>query len=160
MMRINRRLAYLRFKKGHDGLPKIIENEAKLVRLIYSLFLDGKTAHGIAKHLMAAGIPAPGGNEKWHWGTINNILTNEKFKGDYRLQKAFTVDFLTKMRKINEGEGRMMPRVVREVERKYALLPPPRLIRVCAYVRVSTGSIEQQSSLQNQSAFFTVSPGL
>ena len=48
----------------------------------------------------------------------------------------------------------MTPRVVREVERKYALLPLPRLIRVCAYVRVSTGSIEQQNSLQNQTEYY------
>jgi hypothetical protein len=31
-------------------------------------------------------------------------LTNEKYKGDALLQKKFTVDFLTKMRKSNEGE--------------------------------------------------------
>ena len=53
---------------------------------------------------MAAGIPAPGGNEKWHLGTVISILTNEKYKGDCRLQKKFTTDFLTKKRKINEGE--------------------------------------------------------
>lgn len=31
------------------------------------------------------------------------ILTNEKYKGDARLQKKFTVDFLTKKQKANEG---------------------------------------------------------
>lgn len=95
---------FLGYEKGHDDLPSIIEKEAELVRLIYALFLDGKTAHGIAKHLMAAGIPAPGGNKRWHLGTIRSILTNEKYKGDSRLQKGFTVDFLTKKRKVNEGE--------------------------------------------------------
>ena len=33
-----------------------------------------------------------------------SILTNEKYKGDALLQKSFTVDFLTKKKKINEGE--------------------------------------------------------
>lgn len=36
--------------------------------------------------------------------TIKSILTNEKYKGDALLQKRFTVDFLTKKTKINEGE--------------------------------------------------------
>ncbi|MHB8077469.1 recombinase family protein [Desulfosporosinus fructosivorans] len=29
---------------------------------------------------------------------------NEKYKGDAMLQKTFTVDFLTKKKKVNEGE--------------------------------------------------------
>lgn len=36
--------------------------------------------------------------------TIKSILTNEKYKVDALLQKRFTVDFLTKKTKINEGE--------------------------------------------------------
>lgn len=48
----------------------------------------------------------------------------------------------------------MTPRVVRTVERKYELIPTPRPIRVCAYVRVSTRCIEQQNSLQNQTGYY------
>ena len=33
-----------------------------------------------------------------------SILTNEKYKGAALLQKKFTVDFLTKKQKVNEGE--------------------------------------------------------
>ena len=33
-----------------------------------------------------------------------SILYNEKYKGDALLQKSYTVDFLTKKTKINEGE--------------------------------------------------------
>ena len=32
------------------------------------------------------------------------LLTNEKYKGDARLQKRFTTDYLTKTMKVNEGE--------------------------------------------------------
>lgn len=35
---------------------------------------------------------------------MESILTNEKYKGDAVLQKTFTVDFLTKKKKLNEGE--------------------------------------------------------
>lgn len=33
---------FLGYTKGEDGLPKIVESEAKTVRLIYKLFLEGK----------------------------------------------------------------------------------------------------------------------
>ena len=36
--------------------------------------------------------------------TVMSILQNEKYKGDALLQKKFTVDFLTKKQKVNEGE--------------------------------------------------------
>ena len=45
-----------------------------------------------------------GGKKIWAGRTIESILTNEKYKGDALLQKKFTVDFLTKRQKINEGE--------------------------------------------------------
>ena len=35
---------------------------------------------------------------------MKSILTNEKYKGDALLQKSYTVDFLTKKHKTNEGE--------------------------------------------------------
>ena len=76
----------------------------EVVRMIYRLFLEGKTAAGICKHLMSLGIPTPGGKIKWVQGTVMSILQNEKYKGDALLQKKFTVDFLTKKQKVNEGE--------------------------------------------------------
>ena len=41
---------------------------------------------------------------RWTPKRIENVLTNEKYKGDALLQKKFTVDFLTKKTKVNEGE--------------------------------------------------------
>ena len=37
---------FLGYEKGEEGLPKIIEKEAAVVRLIYKLFLEGKTSAG------------------------------------------------------------------------------------------------------------------
>ncbi len=50
------------------------------------------------------GIPTPAGKIKWSVSTVLSILQNEKYKGDAILQKTFTVDFLTKTTKVNEGE--------------------------------------------------------
>lgn len=78
--------------------------QAKTVKLIYRLFLDGYTFHSITKELMARGLETPTGKKKWYQGTVKSILTNEKYKGDALLQKRFTVNFLTKETKANEGE--------------------------------------------------------
>ena len=95
---------FLGYGKGDDGQPHIVESEAAVVQLIYRLFLDGLTAAGICAYLEERGIPSPSGKEKWSKTTINSILANEKYKGDALLQKTFTVDFLQKKLKPNEGE--------------------------------------------------------
>jgi DNA invertase Pin-like site-specific DNA recombinase/regulator of replication initiation timing len=95
---------FLGYDKGDNGLPVVNEEEAVTVRLIYRLFLEGGTPHSIAKKLTQMGIHTPGGCKKWFSGTVKSILTNEKYKGDALLQKCYTVDFLTKKRKVNEGE--------------------------------------------------------
>ncbi len=78
--------------------------QAETVRLIYKMFLEGKTTQGIANYLMEHGIPSPAGKKTWRSSTIASILTNEKYKGDALLQKRFTVDFLTKELRVNNGE--------------------------------------------------------
>ena len=95
---------FLGYERGPDGLPQIVESEAETVRLIYKLFLEGKTPSGIARHLERSQVLSPGGKTKWQHGTIVSILTNEKYKGDAILQKTFCADFLTKKIKRNEGE--------------------------------------------------------
>ena len=95
---------FLGYRKGDNGLPEIVPEEAETVRWIYSLFLSGKTTGSIANLLTREGIPTPAGKKKWAASTVESILKNEKYKGDALLQKAFTVDFLTKKQKKNEGE--------------------------------------------------------
>jgi site-specific DNA recombinase len=95
---------FLGYEKGPDGQPRIVEDQAETVRLIYKLFLDGLMPSGIAKKLTERGIPSPAGKPIWYSGTVESILTNEKYKGDALLQKTFCVNFLTKEMKRNEGE--------------------------------------------------------
>ncbi len=95
---------FLGYRKGANGLPEIVPEEAEIVRLIYRMFIEGKTPCYIAKHLTEKGISTPGRKKVWQVSTVETILTNEKYKGDARLQKRFTTDYLTKTMKINEGE--------------------------------------------------------
>lgn len=95
---------FLGYDRGENGELVINEKEAELVREIYRLFLDGISPYMIAKTLTGRKIPTPGGKEVWSKKTITSILSNEKYKGDALLQKGFTVDYLTKRKKLNAGE--------------------------------------------------------
>ena len=95
---------FLGYDKGPDGNLVVNPDQAKLVRRIYGMFLMGQSPMAIARTLTAEGIPSPGGKPRWNPSNIRSILTNEKYKGDALLQKSYTVDFLTKKKKVNEGE--------------------------------------------------------
>ena len=95
---------FLGYRKGEDGLPEIVPEEAVIVKDIFRMFLEGKSPAYIARHLTERGIPTPGGKPNWRPNTVESILTNEKYKGDALLQKTFCTDFLTKKFKVNEGE--------------------------------------------------------
>ena len=101
-------LAYSRFlgyDKGKEKYEMVVnEEQAVTVRRIFFMFLQGYTAHSISKILTDEGIPTPCGCDVWYARTIQSILQNEKYKGDALLQKEFTVDFLTRKLKKNEGE--------------------------------------------------------
>ncbi len=95
---------FLGYDRGQDGNLIVNEEQALTVKLIYKLFLEGLAPHSIAKYLTEHGILSPGGKSVWNAGAVKSILTNEKYKGDALLQKSYTVDFLTKKKKANEGE--------------------------------------------------------
>ena len=95
---------FLGYQKGADGFPEVVPEEAVIVRRIYTRFMEGLTPVAIAKELTADGIPTPAGKQRWQTSTVESILKNEKYKGAALLQKCFTVDFLTKKKKVNEGE--------------------------------------------------------
>ena len=86
-----------------DGGFVANQEQAKTVKLIYKLFLDGLTCHAIAKELTERKLPTPGGKAVWSQSTVCSILTNEKCKGDALLQKEFTVDFLQKETETERG---------------------------------------------------------
>ena len=106
---------------GYDKGFEIIEEEADTVQLIYKLFLAGLSLYAITKELERRGRKAPSGGDSWHISTVRSILTNEKYRGDALLQKEFTVDFLQKKRKKNEGE---IPQYYVEGHHD-AIIPPP-----------------------------------
>ena len=95
---------FLGYRKGADGLPEVVPEEAEIVRSIYRMYMEGKSSNAIATYLTKQNIPSPAGKPSWQRCTVESILRNEKYKGAALLQKKFTVDFLQKKMKVNEGE--------------------------------------------------------
>lgn len=97
----------LGYKKGEDGKPEIVPEEAETVRMIYAMFLDGYSMTDIANRLMELNRCTALGSAKWNSGIVRNILRNEKYAGDALLQKTYTVDCISHKVVKNHGERPM-----------------------------------------------------
>lgn len=95
---------FLGYRKGEDGQPKIVPEEAETIRLIYDRFLAGDSLKGIAELLEEKGISSPTGKEVWQLSTIQSILSNEKYKGDAIINKTYITDCISKKVRVNNGE--------------------------------------------------------
>ena len=97
----------LGYKKGDDGKPEIVPDEAETVRMIFKMYLDGYTLLNIAQSLMKQDRLTTLGKNVWTKGEVQRILKNEKYVGDALLQKTFTVDCITHKVMKNNGERPM-----------------------------------------------------
>lgn len=96
---------FLGYDKGPDGNLVINKEEALIIKRIYMEYLNGSSFTKIAEMLTEDGVSTPTRkNKEWSKATIKSILTNEKYKGDALLQKYYCSDFLTRTRKVNNGE--------------------------------------------------------
>ena len=78
--------------------------QAKIVQRVFREYEEGWTPSEIAYHLNEDKVKGIRGKVAWHAATIRGMLANEKYKGDARLQKTFTEDFLSKKRVKNMGQ--------------------------------------------------------
>ena len=92
------------YRKGADGKPEIIPEQAEVVRRIYDLFLSGTSIRDIKEYLEQNNIRNVDGEVKWARNAINSILTNEKYCGDVLLQKTYIDDCINKKVKKNTGQ--------------------------------------------------------
>lgn len=75
-----RRKCYGYVKDENSDLT-INEEQAVIVRLIFDLYLGGKSILGIVKELKERGIISPTGKDNWPKRSIEEILSNEKYIG-------------------------------------------------------------------------------
>ncbi len=91
------------YKRGENGVPEIVEEQAEIVRFIFDRYLDGYSLEQIQNSLKLK--YAEVFNDKVpDKKTISRILANEKYAGDLLLQKTFCVDPISKKKKENKGE--------------------------------------------------------
>jgi len=99
-LNFNYTYGYLRTPEG--GF-EIVPEEAEVIKLIFSLFLDGYGIRRIANTINELGIKS-NTYEKWSAKKIRYILSNEIYMGDLRLQKNFSENHLTKKKIKNIGQ--------------------------------------------------------
>ena len=94
----------LGYRKGPDGNPEIVPEEAETVRRIYQRYLEGASLADIKRELDADEVPTAEAVRAWSCQVIKNILTCEKYIGDALLQKTYITDCISKKVKKNNGE--------------------------------------------------------
>lgn len=86
---------FLGYTRDEDGNLVIVPEEAKVIKYIFDLFLQGNSAYDISKILMKEGFKTGAKKDNWNSNSVLRILQNEKYSGDAILQKTYTVDYLT-----------------------------------------------------------------
>ena len=94
----------LGYEKGPDGKPRIVPEQAEVVRFIYDRYLAGDSIREIKAALEGREIPTVSGKTKWMASHIRSILANEKYCGDVLLQKTFIQDCISKKVIPNTGQ--------------------------------------------------------
>jgi len=73
------------YYNDENGNLVIDEKEANNVRIIFNLYLQGKSVLGIVKELELLGIKSPTGKATWPKRSIDVMLSNEKYMGNVRV---------------------------------------------------------------------------
>ena len=94
----------LGYEKGEDGQPKIVPEEAEIVKRIFRSYYSGASVRKIKESLEADNILSPTSKQEWSVGVLQYMLRNERYIGDALLQKTYVVDCLTKQTRKNNGE--------------------------------------------------------
>lgn len=68
-----------------DGELVIFDDQAKIVKMIFEWYLQGKSIIGIVKKLEQRGVKSPTGKDAWSKRTVDTMLSNEKYAGNVML---------------------------------------------------------------------------
>lgn len=91
------------YRINKDKEWEIIEQEARIVREAFALFLNGNGYTDIAKHFIQKGYKKRSGAIDWNGSNISSMLNNERYTGDALSRKTCTVDFRSHKTIVNDG---------------------------------------------------------
>ncbi|MBR1643398.1 MAG: recombinase family protein [Butyrivibrio sp.] len=94
----------LGYDHDEDGNLIINEAEAKIVKMIFFMYLYGITPTKIAQTLTSLGYETKLGNKEWSSSSIMEILQNERHCGDILARKTFTPNYLDHKSKKNVND--------------------------------------------------------
>ena len=91
-----------------NGKITVVPEQAKWIKQIYSLYLEGYGSSLIIRYLEENGVKSPTGGAHWGHNTVCSILRNEKYVGDCLIQKTITTKVGSRISHRNRGEEEMM----------------------------------------------------
>lgn len=92
------------FCKDAEGQIAIDEEQAAAIRMIFQAYLDGDSLTAIKRRLESMGVKTASGRDNWNTAVIQNILSQEKYKGDALLQKTYRASLFDHRARVNNGE--------------------------------------------------------
>lgn len=96
----------LGYDQDENGDLVINPHEAKIVQLIFYMYLNGSSTQQIADSLTELGCKTKKNNDFWSSSTILQILQNERHCGDVLARKTWTPNYLDhKSRKNNQDRN-------------------------------------------------------
>ena len=96
----------LGYDRDENGDLVINPHEAKIVQLIFYMYLNGSSTQQIADSLTKLGCKTKKNNDVWSSSTILQILQNERHCGDVLARKTWTPNYLDhKSRKNNQDRN-------------------------------------------------------
>ena len=67
------------FRRNSNGIIETIPDKAKVVEMIFLLYLNGNSLEDIQQYLFETKISSPSGKEKWSRDVLNKLLNNYKY---------------------------------------------------------------------------------
>ena len=67
------------FRRNNNGIVETIPDKAKVVEMIFLLYLNGNSLEDIQQYLFETQILSPSGKEKWSRDVLNKLLNNYKY---------------------------------------------------------------------------------
>lgn len=92
------------YEYAENGDMVINTEQAKIVQRMYRELLDGKSTNRMAKELSEEGIETPRGNKRWDNRTVDCIITNPIYTGDYTYQRFIRKEGVARRTVANQGE--------------------------------------------------------
>ena len=86
-----------------DGKVVIDESEVEIVEEIFNLYIFGYSMNDICKTMEERGFKTGKGNAQWKLADVLRILNNEKYIGDFVMQKTVVKDVLDHKAYKNDG---------------------------------------------------------